>query len=129
MKIEINKKAKLITSPLVGVVPDGLTIGKEYPIIEEFNSNIYDVYIRIIDDNLEQVAWNKSCFEIIKDKCKYCEGDVDDRNYIAKDLELLEDKIYLYIDGNGMLNVSNQDGFYDDTKINYCPMCGRKLVE
>lgn len=128
MNIEINRKAKLIESPLVGVTPDGLTIGKEYPIIEEFNSNNYDVYIRIIDDNLEQIAWHKDCFEIIKDKCRYCEGDVDDRKYIARDLELLEEKIDLYIDGNGMLNVSNQDGFYDDTKINYCPMCGRKLV-
>lgn len=129
MNIEINRKAKLIESPLVGIVPDGLTIGKEYPIIEEFNSNNYDVYIRIIDDNLDQIAWNKSCFEIIEYKCKFCEGDVDHRKYIARDLELLEEKIDLYIDGNGMLNVSNQDGFYDDTKINYCPMCGRKLKQ
>ena len=128
MNIEINKKAKLITSPLVGVVPDGLTIGKEYPIIEEFNSNIYDVYIRILDDNLEQVAWNKNCFEIIKDKCKYCESDVNDRSYVAEDLDLLEDKISLYIDGDNLLDVSDTCGFSEAVKINYCPMCGRKLI-
>lgn len=128
MNIEINRKAKLIESPLVGIVPDGLTIGKEYPIIEEFNSNNYDVYIRIIDDNLEQVAWHKDCFEIIKDKCKYCENNVDDRNYIAEDLDLLEDKISLYIDGDNLLDVSDTCGFSESVKINYCPMCGRKLI-
>ena len=129
MNIEINRKAKLIESPLVGIVPDGLTIGKEYPIIEEFNSNNYGVYIRIIDDNLEQVAWHKDCFEIIKDKCRYCEGDVDDRNYIAKDLELLEDEISLYIDGNNLLDVSDKLGSSESVNINYCPMCGRKLIK
>lgn len=127
MNIEINRKAKLITSPLVGFLPDGLTIGKEYPIIEEFNSNNYDVYIRILDDNLEQIAWHKDCFEIIKDKCRYCEGDVDDRNYLAEDLDLLE-KTSLYIDGDNLLDVSDICGLSESVKINYCPMCGRKLV-
>ena len=56
-----------------------------------------------------------------EDECKYCEVDVDDREMLF----VLEDSFYeceIYIDGNGNLtdNIS-------DNKINYCPMCGRKL--
>lgn len=49
--------------------------------------------------------------------CKYCEGNVDER-------EDLMDGIY--VDANG--NLTN-DIELDDVKINYCPMCGRKLSE
>lgn len=61
--------------------------------------------------------------------CKYCEGDVDDRKYISKDLELAKGNIDLYIDGNNLLDISDESGFSISIKINNCPMCGRKLKE
>lgn len=59
----------------------------------------------------------------IKDKCEYCEVDVDDRKPI---LERYDNDCYFeyfYIDENNHL--TNGDIVHD--KINYCPMCGRKL--
>ena len=56
-----------------------------------------------------------------EDECKYCEVDVDDREMLF----VLEDSFYeceIYIDGNGNLTDNTSD-----KKINYCPMCGRKL--
>jgi len=53
--------------------------------------------------------------------CKYCCGDVDMRDYLLSD-----GCEGVYIDGNG--NLSGDDKLnFEDAKINYCPMCGRKL--
>lgn len=58
-------KVKLIENPWANteLLPDGLTLGKVYEVTESFNSNCYDVYYRIIDDNGEEVAWHVDCFE------------------------------------------------------------------
>lgn len=48
---------KLIKNPWVSdILPEGLTLGKSYKCTEIFNSNLYDEYFRIINDNDEQDA-------------------------------------------------------------------------
>lgn len=56
----------------------------------------------------------------IKD-CKYCCGDVD-----ARDLLLSDGSDGVYISGNGEL-VGDDIFCFIDKKINYCPICGKKL--
>ena len=57
--------------------------------------------------------------------CEYCEELVDNRKNLLE-FEGLE----TYIDGLGKLTQNNDNGsFYVEAKINYCPMCGRKLDE
>ena len=53
--------------------------------------------------------------------CEYCETLVDNRK------NLLECEYFeIYIDGNGNIT---EDEYCVENKINYCPMCGRKLNE
>lgn len=53
--------------------------------------------------------------------CEYCETLVDNRK------NLLECEYFeIYIDGNGSVT---DDESCVEAKINYCPMCGRKLNE
>lgn len=53
--------------------------------------------------------------------CQYCCGDVDGRDYL-----LSNGNEGIYIDGNG--NLTGDDNFdFEDKKIKYCPICGRKL--
>lgn len=60
-------------------------------------------------DNVEKV--NTS------DGCEYCTGDEGDKPYI--------NNTSLYIDNAGCIfNTNTGDSF----KINFCPMCGRKLA-
>lgn len=49
--------------------------------------------------------------------CNYCEGNVDYRKDLIPGI---------YIDGNGKLA---DDNMLEDAIINFCPMCGRKLIE
>ena len=49
--------------------------------------------------------------------CEYCNGDVDERPFL--------DSEDLYISEDGWLTLSDED--HDFCKINFCPMCGRKL--
>lgn len=68
-------------------------------------------------------------------KCQYCEKvhfETDD----PRDRRKLIDKKSLaqsfYINGNEFLNVEYYYGYFsikDRCEINYCPMCGRKLLE
>ena len=61
------------------------------------------------------------------DKCLYCIGDA---NHNAELVE--EDGTLAYIDGLRLrIETFAWDGSATDvdTKINYCPMCGRKLEE
>lgn len=62
---------KLIKNPWVSdTLPEGLTLGNTYKCTEIFNSNLYDEYFRIINDNGEQDAWNSCCFEVIEGENK-----------------------------------------------------------
>ena len=58
-----------------------------------------------------------------EDECKYCEVDVNDRKSLLQ-IETDYWDFDIYIDGNN--NLTHNDKL-DDNKINYCPMCGRKL--
>lgn len=59
---------------------------------------------------------------IIGGLCEYCEVDVDDRkNIFIIETDYVDYEIY--VDGNN--NLSSDFPF--GKKINYCPMCGRKL--
>lgn len=59
------------------------------------------------------------------DKCEYCQGDKviydkgDWQDYIR--LTVIDDSIYLSVGADG------QSAADESIKINYCPMCGRKL--
>lgn len=53
--------------------------------------------------------------------CQYCCTDVDMRDYL-----LTDGCNGIYIDGNGNL-VGDDEFDFEDTKLYYCPKCGRKL--
>lgn len=53
--------------------------------------------------------------------CKYCSGDVDTRNYLIS-----SGSEGVYIDGNNNLTADDEFEF-EELKINFCPVCGRKL--
>lgn len=55
--------------------------------------------------------------------CNYCTGNVDSR----KALLVTESLDEIYIDGENYLTGDDEFSLKEDTKINYCPMCGRKL--
>lgn len=55
--------------------------------------------------------------------CNYCTGNVDSRKPLLVTKSLDE----IYIDGNNYLTGDDNFSLEEDTKINYCPMCGRKL--
>lgn len=58
-------RANLILNPWVSdVLPKGLTLKKEYEVIEVFYSNSCDKYFRIIDDDKKEQAWNSELFEV-----------------------------------------------------------------
>lgn len=65
--------------------------------------------------------------DITNDNCKYCCGDINNRDYIAKDLELGDGVVSLYIDGEQKLDVSDETGYSISVDIRYCSMCGKKL--
>lgn len=77
---------KLIENPWVSdTLPEGLTMGNTYKCIEIFNSNPYDEYFRIINDNGKQDAWNSCCFEVI-------EGENKERhNSMLKEIEKIDE--------------------------------------
>ena len=53
--------------------------------------------------------------------CEYCCTDIDMRDYL-----LTDGCNGVYIDGNGNL-VGDDEFDFEDTKLYYCPKCGRKL--
>lgn len=59
--------------------------------------------------------------ELSYEDCQYCCRDVDMRDYL-----LSNGNTGVYIDGNGNL-VGDDEFYFEDKKLNYCPMCGRKL--
>lgn len=66
--------------------------------------------------------------------CKYCERDFADRDYIINShVNILDAKEYLSIDidGDNNLNLFVTFGMGDGKsfkkRINYCPICGKKL--
>lgn len=56
------------------------------------------------------------------DECQYCYGDVDMRDYL-----LTNGDSGVYINGNGELTGDDGLEFFDTKKLNFCPICGRKL--
>lgn len=55
------------------------------------------------------------------ENCQYCCGDVNMRENLLSDC--VSD---VYIDGNGNLSGDDELNF-EPKKINFCPMCGRRL--
>ena len=54
-------------------------------------------------------------------ECSYCSGLENNR--------LISDDVVTALITNGILLLSDFEGGTDHVEINYCPMCGRKLVE
>lgn len=87
---------KLINNPWISdKLPDGLTIGNTYECIEVFNSNLYDKYYRIINDNNKEDAWNSCFFEIVEDK----KEDISLKNKIEQYIKYIGFPV-LSVDGN-----------------------------
>lgn len=62
-------KAKLISNPSFSdEFPNGLTLHKEYEIIERFKANPYDEYIVFVNDLGEEVSWHTDSFELIDEQ-------------------------------------------------------------
>ena len=59
--------------------------------------------------------------------CKYCMGDVEQRANLLIPTSGIEgyEQNDIYIDEENY--ICDMYGEYGNTKINYCPMCGRKL--
>ena len=77
---------KLIENPWVGdTLPGGLTLGNTYKCTEIFNSNPYDEYFRIVNDNGEEDAWNSCCFEVIEGENK------EKHNSMLKEIEKMDE--------------------------------------
>lgn len=55
--------------------------------------------------------------------CEYCEAEVNKRKFILQ-IETDYWDFNIYIDGNKNLTY---DDMFESNKINFCPMCGRKL--
>ncbi|MBO3356135.1 hypothetical protein [Clostridium perfringens] len=76
---------KLIKNPWVSdILPEGLTLGNTYKCTEIFNSNPYDEYFRIVNDNGEEDAWNSCCFEVIEGENK------EKHNSMLKEIEKMD---------------------------------------
>lgn len=87
-----------------------------------------------LNENSEGTLWYKctecswfglkysEVVEELKEKCEYCEVDVDDRMALLTVECYYDSQEKIYIDGNGNLTDNTSEN-----KINYCPMCGRKL--
>ena len=56
--------------------------------------------------------------------CEYCEEDLTKEPKMIS----IDGYFYSFID-NGYLSENTEYGAECETKINYCPMCGRKLHE
>jgi hypothetical protein len=79
----------------------GFTLGKEWSDLK--------AKIQVLQELLERIGGNKMC--------KYCEG---------KNIITIENYLAVYINYLSEINILTTDGEFKK-KINYCPMCGRKL--
>lgn len=57
--------------------------------------------------------------------CKFCEGNVDDRESLIVIEDCQIGDTIIYIDGNCNLSIGDDA----ERKINFCPECGRKFNE
>ena len=116
-------KVKLIQNPWISdEFPNGLTLNKEYKLIERFNSNSYDEYFRIIDDNNDREAWHSDCFEVVEEECEYCSKDNTEDNLRCDDGIIIDKNKEVYIFAEHCRNERVRI-----TNVKYCPMCGKKL--
>ena len=93
------------------------------------NDNRQDEYMMDMIDINKYIKIAEDCgLEIIstklepKEKCEYCEVEVDDREALLTVECYYDSQEKIYIDGNG--NITDNTS---ENKINYCPMCGREL--
>ncbi|HFD2033538.1 TPA: hypothetical protein ACF2DD_002115 [Clostridium perfringens] len=93
---------KLIKNPWVSdTFPEGLTLGNTYKCTEIFNSNPYDEYFRIINDNGEKDAWNSCCFEVIEGENKEKHnGMLKEMKKIDEFFNKYKDEVYEMLVGN-----------------------------
>ncbi len=58
-----------------------------------------------------------------KEPCEYCDGEKDLlKKYNGFTVSIYKNELELYFE-------HNEGDASDDVKINYCPMCGRKLED
>lgn len=99
----------------------GISVGGITKTQSELVKMIEEYFINITPEQLKEDLI-KSGMKV-KEKCEYCEVDVDDRKSV---LEIYNNDCYyqhFYIDENNNLT----DGDIIGDRINYCPMCGREL--
>jgi hypothetical protein len=61
-------------------------------------------------------------------ECKYCKNPSEYLAICQRNIPFYETRIFIGISGE-YLQIFDEDylGFCDNHKINFCPMCGRKL--
>lgn len=57
------------------------------------------------------------------DRCKYCEVKLENRNNLLES----DYEFEVYIGGDNYLVHQDEEAQVIEIKINYCPMCGKKL--
>ena len=98
-----------------------------------------DVKIKVIDSNKLIDAINKGSYDVnlsavmalgaimvdtkSQESCEYCHEDSD--SYV-KPIEK-NGHAYIHFGMNGSCIELRANEWHGETKINYCPMCGRKL--
>lgn len=63
--------------------------------------------------------------------CQYCDIDGSDFVYLIEQNELANRQAHIYIHDSNLISETYHNGvsWYDETVINFCPICGRWLKE
>ena len=90
-----------------------------------------DCAVDLMSKEVESAEKNCEC--TLREPCEYCNyidfetGDKDDRNKLLDKEPILQSTL---VNGNELLQLEYAIGYFlvkARSRINYCPMCGRKL--
>lgn len=80
--------------------------------------------------NNKETVKTEDCSSLLSHQCKYCKGEPI---YSSDSDELEKEYLYLHIKNNNLNlfyeNADPYESLFNKFEINYCPMCGRKLIK